>query len=151
MWLDIFDTNQYDCLNTFTVAASKPNGEESLRQGVKMWLLPRHKSVDYKCAIISKKFFRNSHKKAGSSGRGGEDKIGLTEQLMLERSQLQGELHLIEALELRNEAQLMSFVDADAQWKSLSSEEQTLLLRRPVVEKRLDEIDNMLMNLNSQQ
>ena len=53
--------------------------------------------------------------------------------LRLEKQQLESELQLIWAIEQRNEAQIGSFVDEEAQWDSMSDEERSLLSRKPLV------------------
>jgi hypothetical protein len=63
-----------------------------------------------------------------------------TEQPHDSEVQLQNELHLIEAIEQRNVAQLGSFVDEKHQWESMSQEERDLLLRKDFVVKRLEEL-----------
>jgi hypothetical protein len=66
------------------------------------------------------------------------------DSLIREREELQNELHWVEAIELRNQAQIMSFVDEKAQWESMTDQERNMLLRRPYLEARLDEIDILL-------
>jgi len=53
---------------------------------------------------------------------------------------LQNTLVYIEALELRNKAQLESFVDEEDQWESLEDFERELLSSKEEVMKRLDEL-----------
>ena len=63
-----------------------------------------------------------------------------------ELEDLQYQLSLIEALEERNRAQLDSFVDAQDQWDSLSSDEQELLTSKTALEARLEELMATLVN-----
>lgn len=66
------------------------------------------------------------------------EKSNLMTELAIEEANLQNEMHVIEALELRNEAQIESFVDAYSQWKAQSREDQIMLKRKLYVERRLD-------------
>jgi len=63
-----------------------------------------------------------------------------TEQPHDSEVQLQNELHLIEAIEQRNVAQLGSFIDEKHQWDSMSQDERDLLLRKDFIVKRLEEL-----------
>ena len=53
---------------------------------------------------------------------------------------LQNEWALSDAIEQRNLAQLGSFVDADAQWAAQDEGDRWLLRRKPLVERRIDEL-----------
>lgn len=64
--------------------------------------------------------------------------------LLHEKDELQNELYLTQAIELRNKAQLESFVDAEAQWNSQTEAEKYFLQRKEFVEERLTEIDYIL-------
>ena len=57
-----------------------------------------------------------------------------------EEEALQNELHFIEAIEQRNEAQLLSFIDAQHQWESQSQEDRDLLAKKSAIVARLEEI-----------
>eukprot|EP01041_Mallomonas_annulata_P008931 gene8931-18471_t len=65
-------------------------------------------------------------------------------KLLDERNILQNELYIIQAITLRNEAQLGSFVDEEAQWKAQSEVDRQMLLRRPYVESRIDLLDEQI-------
>jgi len=51
-------------------------------------------------------------------------------------------LYLIQAIELRNEAQLGSFIDEQHQWESLEEDERRLLLEKNDLMKRFEEISS---------
>ena len=53
---------------------------------------------------------------------------------------LQDELVLAEAIEQRNEAQLPSFIDAQAQWEAQDESDRWILTRKPLVEARIDQL-----------
>ena len=72
---------------------------------------------------------------------------GTRQELEEEQEELQGELYLIEAIEARNEAQLESFVDAQAQWEAQSDFDREALSRKPEVERRIDEIEALLLSM----
>ena len=61
-----------------------------------------------------------------------------------EENALQGELHYIEAVEQRNEAQILSFIDERHQWESQSQEDRDMLLKKPQVVARLEVIRRIL-------
>ena len=64
--------------------------------------------------------------------------------LKKEKQELEDELQLIWAIEQRNEAQIGSFVDEEAQWESMSDEERQLLSRKPFVEECIDALNEVL-------
>jgi predicted nucleic acid-binding Zn-ribbon protein len=57
-----------------------------------------------------------------------------------ELERLEQDFALLEALEVRNEAQIESFVDAEDQWESLEPEEQELLKSKVDLKERIDEL-----------
>ena len=73
-----------------------------------------------------------------------------TENLKREKQELEDELQLIWAIEQRNEAQLGSFVDEEAQWLSMSDEERQLLTRKPFVEECIDALNQVLAAYDEQ-
>lgn len=66
------------------------------------------------------------------------------DNLMKEKQMLEDELQLIWAIEQRNEAQIGSFVDEEAQWESMSDEERQVLSRKPFVEECIDALNEAL-------
>ena len=64
--------------------------------------------------------------------------------LLKEKQELEDELQLIWAIEQRNEAQLGSFVDEEAQWLSMTDEERQLLTRKPFVEECIEALNECL-------
>jgi hypothetical protein len=67
--------------------------------------------------------------------------------LELELQELQQRYMWIEALEERNAAQLPSFIDEQHQWESLEPEEQLLLQHKPMIEARMQELAEQLIQL----
>ena len=65
----------------------------------------------------------------------------------VELQKLQYQLELIEALEIRNESQLESFVDKQDQWDSLEEEERILLQSKPIIEQRMEKLTEELIQL----
>jgi len=65
-------------------------------------------------------------------------------RLSAEEIELQTELHYIEAVEQRNEAQIMSFIDEKHQWESQSEEDRRMLLKKPYIVLRLEEVRSLL-------
>jgi len=65
-------------------------------------------------------------------------------RLLAEEIELQAELHYIEAVEQRNDAQIMSFIDAKHQWESQSEEDRRMLLKKPYIVLRLEEVRSLL-------
>jgi hypothetical protein len=66
------------------------------------------------------------------------------ENLLREKDELEYEYQRIVALEQRNEAQLESFVDEEAQWEALTTEEQALLNSKESVLSCLDSLKEVL-------
>lgn len=66
------------------------------------------------------------------------------ENLLKEKEELEYEYQRIRALEQRNEAQLGSFVDQEAQWESLTVEEQNLLNSKESVISCIDSVTEVL-------
>eukprot|EP00607_Mallomonas_marina_P003953 CAMPEP_0182435502 /NCGR_PEP_ID=MMETSP1167-20130531/76041_1 /TAXON_ID=2988 /ORGANISM="Mallomonas Sp, Strain CCMP3275" /LENGTH=83 /DNA_ID=CAMNT_0024626609 /DNA_START=279 /DNA_END=530 /DNA_ORIENTATION=+ len=69
-----------------------------------------------------------------------------TAQILKERDDLQNELYIIQAIALRNKAQIDSFVDEKAQWEAQSQQDRDFLLRRPFVESRIDFLEELLLS-----
>jgi len=78
----------------------------------------------------------------GAEGRGVDDEIRATaanDQVVEEEfDRLQGQMHYIEALEIRNEAQLGSFVDREDQWNSMEEDERELLESKDSILLRME-------------
>jgi len=84
-----------------------------------------------------------SNSSIGENGNKKEDKIDI-DKLQREKNELEYEEQIIEAIEQRNRAQIDSFVDALAQWNAQSEEDRQQLMRKKVVEERLEEIKRLL-------
>ena len=70
----------------------------------------------------------------------GRDPPSDLSSLLEEETLLHYELHFVEAIEQRNEAQLGSFIDEKHQWESQSQEDREALLRRDYLVSRLETI-----------
>lgn len=70
------------------------------------------------------------------------------QQLETQEMALQADLHYIEAIEQRNEAQLMSFIDEKHQWESQSQEDRDMLLSKNEVVAKLDEVRRRLKEMS---
>lgn len=84
---------------------------------------------------------------SSSSSDEGEKDPKEKNPIEVELEQLQYQLELIEALEIRNESQLDSFVDKQDQWDSLEEEERILLQSKPTIEKRMEVLTEELIQL----
>ena len=94
----------------------------------------------------SKSFLHNhnhnhNHRYCAFNKKELENVVSLAEQQEL--SELFYKLQLIEAIIQRNEAQLESFIDEQHQWSSLSEEEKSLILSKPEVELRIEELEDL--------
>ena len=65
----------------------------------------------------------------------------------IELEELQHALELIEALEIRNESQIDSYIDKQDQWDSLEEEERVLLNSKEYVKERIDILSEELIQL----
>ena len=69
------------------------------------------------------------------------------QQLEAQETALQTDLHYIEAIEQRNEAQFMSFVDGQHQWESQTQEDRDMLTSKKDVVARLNEVRRRLKEM----
>lgn len=111
----------------------KLNAKFSITHNKKMWRLSR----------IAKLATHSANNDNASKLQAIKDK------LQSELEELQGTLQYIKALEHRNEAQLGSFVDAEAQWQAQDEIDRILLGQKSIIEKRIEEIDGLLKTLAS--
>lgn len=81
----------------------------------------------------------------------GDEVLELPTDLKTEEEQLQQELHYIEAIEQRNEAQLGSFIDAKHQWEFQSQEDRDMLLNKNYIVQRLEKIREILSSISKDQ
>ena len=115
----------------------------------RQWRRIRHKHLVLLLADSSSDTSLNDGDGSDSSddGDGGTTEVTKKNPIEIELEELQHALELIEALEIRNESQLDSFIDKHDQWDSLEEEERVLLSSKEYVKERIDILSEELIQL----
>jgi len=90
---------------------------------------------------------RRGHCNALSVGERYEGSPSVADAVTEEMENLQNQLHYIEALEERNKAQLMSFVDEKDQWDSMEQDERDLMSKKDILANRLEKLTEELVGM----